>query len=368
VWTEITRYGLAIDETAAATAEKAIWFDDNTRVAGSADTYSELFERAAEAFYEPARKAFPRPFDPLYSKDLAHLDTISPVEVIEGLQLSQVEKNLALSLAGINAHAPPEQSSYLDQLRWFALGNFNVWNMWDNLGRYRVKGGMNKLLQRMRQDSNARFLMDSPVKSIVSDEGKVVVTTNAGKTYHARAVVVAVPLNCLADIDFQPSLGAVKARVSKARHTGSGTKIYARVKNVKFPVMCQGTVGMPLNFLWTEYVDSGSQILVGFGTNDKLLNLNSEAAVQSAVRDFLPEAELLEFFTYDWNADPYSKGTWCMYRPNTLTEDFQELHVNQGNVYFSGADIAHGWRGFIDGAIESGLRVGHEVADGLKKG
>ena len=160
----------------------------------------------------------------------------------------------------------------------------------------------------------------------------------------------------------------MKSRVSKARHTGSGTKIYARVKNVKAPVMCQGTIDMPLNFLWTEYVDDDSQILVGFGTSDKLLDINSEAAVRRAIKSFLPEAELLEFFTYDWNADPYSKGTWCMYRPHVLTEDFKQLQENQENIYFSGADIAYGWRGFIDGAIESGLRVGREVADGLKKG
>lgn len=366
VWTEIMRYGLDIDESAAATAETAIWFDNGKRIVGAAETYAEIFERSAAEFYGPARVAFPRPFDPLYAKGFSHLDAMNPVEAINKLNLMQVEKDMALSLAGINAHAPPAQSSYLDQLRWFALGDFDVWNMWDNLGRYRVRGGTEKLLQKMRDDCDAKFLLDSIVKSIVSTEGKVAVTTNAGTVYHARTAVVAVPLNCLADIDFQPSLGAVKSRVSKTRHTGSGTKIYARVKNVKAPVMCQGTVDMPLNFLWTEYVDEDSQILVGFGTSDTLLNINSEEAVQSAIRIFLPKAELLEFFTYDWNADPYSKGTWCMYRPNVLTEDFEELQANQGNIYFSGADIARGWRGFIDGAIESGLRVGRQVAERLK--
>jgi len=368
VWTEIMRYGLSIDETAAVNAETAIWFDNQKRIEGSAETYAEIFERAAGVFYGPAREAFPRPFDPLYAKGFGHLDAMNPVDAINKLQLSQVEKDMMLSLAGINAHAPPVQSSYLDQLRWFALGDFDVWNMWDNLGRYRISGGAEKLLQRMQGDSGAEFLLDSPVKSIISDEGIVTVTTNTGKVYHARAAVVAVPLNCLGDIEFQPSLGAVKSRVSKARHTGSGTKIYARVKNVKAPVMCQGTIDMLLNFLWTEYVDDDSQILVGFGTSDKLLDINSEAAVRRAIKSFLPEAELLEFFTYDWNADPYSKGTWCMYRPHVLTEDFKQLQENQENIYFSGADIAYGWRGFIDGAIESGLRVGREVADGLKKG
>jgi monoamine oxidase len=54
-----------------------------------------------------------------------------------------------------------------------------------------------------------------------------------------------------------------------------------------------------------------------------------------------------------------------MYRPGVLTGDLRELQRSEGNVHFCGSDIANGWRGFIDGAIESGLRVGRDVADRL---
>jgi monoamine oxidase len=30
----------------------------------------------------------------------------------------------------------------------------------------------------------------------------------------------------------------------------------------------------------------------------------------------------------------------------------------EGRVVFAGSDLANGWAGFIDGAIESGLRAG----------
>ena len=36
-------------------------------------------------------------------------------------------------------------------------------------------------------------------------------------------------------------------------------------------------------------------------------------------------------------------------------------------MFFAGADIATGWRGFIDGAIESGLQVGQAVAAELRR-
>jgi pseudooxynicotine dehydrogenase len=34
----------------------------------------------------------------------------------------------------------------------------------------------------------------------------------------------------------------------------------------------------------------------------------------------------------------------------------------EGRVVFAGSDIANGWAGFIDGAIESGLRAGERAA------
>ena len=76
---------------------------------------------------------------------------------------------------------------------------------------------------------------------------------------------------------------------------------------------------------------------------------------------------MLESFGYDWNRDPYAKGTWTMYRPGWLTADLPELQRPEGSVYFAGSDIADGWRGFIDGAIESGARAATQVAARLAK-
>jgi monoamine oxidase len=218
----------------------------------------------------------------------------------------------------------------------------------------------------MQADSRAVLKLETPVAAVSQQEGgAVTVVTRDGTKFTARAVVVAVPLNCVVDIDFSPALSAIKQRVSRARHTGSGTKVYARIRTASPTFLGHGTYDMPLNFLWTEYDDRGSQLLVGFGPSPQLLDIADERAVREAVRAFVPGAELLEFFGHDWNSDPWSRGTWCMYRPGVLTGDLRELQRSEGNVHFCGSDIANGWRGFIDGAIESGLRVGRDVADRL---
>ena len=84
-----------------------------------------------------------------------------------------------------------------------------------------------------------------------------------------------------------------------------------------------------------------------------------------AVRQVLPGAEVQWAVGYDWNADPYARGTWCVFRPGQLTRYLRELQRPEGRVFYASGDNANGWRGFIDGAIESGLRAGREVAAAL---
>ena len=365
VWAEIMRYEIDIVERAASATDLAIWFEDGKRRREPYAEFAPIWQQATDLMYAPAREALPRPFDPLFAKDIAKLDAMDAASVINGLKLKPVERDVALSLAAIDAHARPQESSYLDQLRWFALGDFDVWNMFDNLARYRIKGGTKALIERMHADSDVETRLGTPVTAVKQNKDGVEITTAAGETLRARRVIAALPMNCYNDIKFEPGLSAAKTQQSAARHTGSGTKLYARIKGRERMVECTGTYDMPLNFLWTEYDDADSQILVGFGSSKDYLDIHSESAVHDAVHRYLPDAQVLEFFTYDWNVDPYAKGTWCMYRPGVLTEHFTDLKRPEGKVFFAGGDIAEGWRGFIDGAIESGLRTGRQVADAL---
>jgi hypothetical protein len=44
-----------------------------------------------------------------------------------------------------------------------------------------------------------------------------------------------------------------------------------------------------------------------------------------------------------------------------LTQALAELQRPEGRVALAGSDYANGWAGFIDGAIESGLRAARDV-------
>ncbi len=354
VWAERMRYSLAIAESAAAAATRYVWYDGTRRVEGTPDQYWAMMNPAYDAFYAPAREAFPRPYDPLYSKGLERLDRMSAAEAIDRLKLSPVQRALLHSFAGINGHSRSDRSSYLDQLRWIALGGFSNSFMWDNLGRFRLADGTENLIEHMVRDGSAEVRLNSPVVQVSQDGGQVRVATKQGQVFAARAAIIALPLNVFAGIDFQPALSRAKVAASKKRHTGSGTKVYAKVAG-RHPVLFgNGPQDLPLNFVWTEYDDPDGQLLVGFGPSPALLDTQDRAAVERAIRAYLPDARVVDIHSHDWNGDPYSLGTWCMYPPGMLTGSLEALQKPEGKLFFAGSDIASGWRGFIDGAIESG--------------
>jgi hypothetical protein len=84
-------------------------------------------------------------------------------------------------------------------------------------------------------------------------------------------------------------------------------------------------------------------------------------AVQTALRRLLPKADVLAVSGYQWNEDPYSKGTWAFYRPGQVTHGLREMQA-EGPIFFANSDIANGWRGFVDGAIESALTAAPRFA------
>ena len=354
VWAERMRYTLPLAESAAAAATQYVWYEGERRIEGDPARYWAIMNPAYDAFYAPARQSLPRPFDPLFVRGNERLDRLNAAEAIAALDVDPVQRALLLSFAAINGHSASDRSSYLDQLRWFALGGFSSGFMWDNLSRFRFEGGTDGLIRRMIADGSVETRLGTPVVRIARTAGGAEVTTAGGDTFAGRSVIVALPLNVLSRIDFRPGLSPVKIAASRRRHTGSGTKVYARVAGRRPVVFANGPERLPLNFLWTEYDDADSQLLVGFGASPRTLDTADVGAVERAVRDYLPDARVLEAYSHDWNEDPYALGTWCMYPPGMLTGSLRELQRPEENLFFAGSDIASGWRGFIDGAIESG--------------
>jgi monoamine oxidase len=102
--------------------------------------------------------------------------------------------------------------------------------------------------------------------------------------------------------------------------------------------------------------------MIGFGLDAEACDPGS---VQGALDEILPGYEVIDATAHDWLAQEFARGTWAIHRPGWFTKYHAEMQRPEGSVVLAGSDLANGWSGFMDGAIESGLRATAQVLHGL---
>jgi pseudooxynicotine dehydrogenase len=300
-------------------------------------------------------------------KLLFELDKLSLEDRLRQIKLPPEQWSLVASFLDGMGSAPRQNCAYIDTLRWWALSGNDIGRLFDMTVRYRFRDGTISLINAMLADSNAEVKLSTPVSRIDQDAKQVRVTTETGRTYVGRMVIVTVPMNTLTGIEFSPPLDPRKVDASKQRMAGSGTKVWIKVKGKLPLVVAQAPGPQPFAFLFTEEQGPAGGYMIGFSSNRQWLDPKDKAAVAKAVHQFMPGLEVEEVLNYDWDLDPYSLGTWCVYRPGQASKYWRALRRPEGRIYFASADSALGWRGFIDGAIESGLHTGYLVTAALHK-
>lgn len=365
VWAEITRYGMGIIASTGANPNTTALLSEGRLILAPA---SEIMPRLSAAMAkfcnideQDGRSVFPRPHDPFFAEAIARkYDGLSLQDRLDALNLPAMDRDLVAAQLAINCHNDPRQGGFLDQLKWWSLGDFEMGRMFDKLGVYKIAEGTGALAKAIVEDGGADLRVSTAVRSVARTGTGYTVTTVRGEVFTARAVVSTLPLNVLASVEFSPPLAAARIAAAKTANTCAGTKCYIRLRRKVGNWFGQAPYPHPISLAWTDSEMDGGSLLVAFGP-PKGMDITDEREVEKVLRTLLPEAEVEAVYGYQWENDPFSRGTWCWYRPNMVTTSLRELQLHDGGLFFASGDHANGWRGFIDGAIESGLAAARDV-------
>ena len=353
VWAEIDRYGL--DIYASAVPQRALWKKNGELIEGSPEEMFGLLDDGMTRLLARSAELFPNPFRfrPV-TDELKSLDHVTIDEAIAALDLNPEQRDLVEGMWSLNFSGYPKNGALTQALRWCALtgGNWNL--MFEACGTYKIVGGTKVLLDAIAGQSTADFRFDTRVQRVTQDADGATVVLTDGSTIRAREVIVTVPLNVLDDIEFEPALPSDLVSVSREGQTSQGIKVWARVKGEVAPVCAIGSSDSVLNFFLPEMTVDGDTLVVAFGPDASRLDITDRNAVQEALREWLPDVEVLAVDGHDWIADDLARQTWSMLRPNQLQTIQDAAAGPHGHVRLAGGDYAEGWAGFIDGAIESG--------------
>lgn len=238
----------------------------------------------------------------------------------------------------------------------------------------RLAGGAQQLSLRLAERLGARVLLSHPVTAIRHGPRGATVTA-AGRSYRARAVIVAIPPALAGQIRYTPGLPAQRAQLTGAMPMGKVIKCvvayerpFWRAAGLSGEALSDGG---PAQLVFDDSPADGARgALVAFilGAAAREWGQRSRADRARAVCDQLaalfgpPAAQPLAYLDQDWAAEAWSKGCYVgILPPGVLTSYGDALRAPVGPLHWAGTETAQEWNGYMDGAIESGARAAREV-------
>jgi monoamine oxidase len=289
------------------------------------------------------------------------LDEITIQEKIGELGLSPLEEAVFSAEISVQTNAPPENVSFLSQLRWWSASGWDVGLMVDCLARYKTNEGNSALIEEMAARAKLDIRLDSPVRSVDQTDALTVIATRDGRRFKSKRVVCALPMNCIRSVEFNPPLGQEKMRLSQEEHAAKGMKVLFTTEGEPEGHAIVAPPGAKLNLLNPIREEGNTRIYVGFGTDGTAFDPNNLDEVNHVLADLHPDLKATASTGHDWSNDEFSLGTWHMPRPGQNVGVEQAFAEAEGKIHFAGDYLAKGWVGFMDGAIESGFLVADEI-------
>ncbi|MFI5682166.1 flavin monoamine oxidase family protein [Streptomyces cellulosae] len=362
VWAEAQRYNIAT-VTGGGSLDNYVLPSGNGFAVVPLGQGSARIKSVFTPFFDGVDQLFPKPFAPFTRDDLLKdADKLSMRDRLDQMRLSADDEKLINGTTAGLSGGSSKRGAYTMLAQSWALSGY-TYEGYQSINSYGLQGGTVALLQAILNDSGADLKLNCPVTRITEASGSVTVTTKAGTTYTAPHVIVAVPVNLWKTITFSPGLPAEYTNVSRA---GIGApnvkKIFMQVSNSSAGAFIgRPPEGFPLSTIIPEaQLSDGSMLMFAFST-DPTLDATSPAKVQTVLQRMVPGIKVLATKPQSWGTDPYSLGGWSSRQPGMLTGPYRTIQQPRGRIAFATSDIANGWSGYIDGAVESGMTAAQQV-------
>ena len=289
----------------------------------------------------------------------AALGGLSAADYVERLRPTPSIRDFLLGWYQLMGGAPPQRGAAID-----ALAPVHEHGGLAGLLTCLAHGpatGWSSLASAMSAGLDVR--LRAPLVAVEHGADGVRCSTAGGGRFEADAIVLALPINCLPGIVFSPALPRRVAEAAGA-NAGAAVKVLMLARGVEPHGIAVG-IGPGLNWLYADESVDGMVVVTGFGWQDERFDPRSHGDVHRALLAFHPDAQLVEYATHDWIADPASLGTWLTAPAGRVDLVDPDRFEPVGRVVFAGSDVAHEQAGWFEGALRSGAAAAaHLLAGG----
>jgi monoamine oxidase len=269
--------------------------------------------------------------------------------------------------------ADPEELSALPLVELFADGGSPA-----RKKTYRVAGGTSRLVDALLAATPARLLLRHRVRSIVQTADRLLVHADDEHGHavevEADAAVVALPASTLRDVELRPALPDEQQQAIRAVQYGRATKVV---------IQCEGpglghrrarafATDTHLGAFWdsTEGQPGSSHAVITFlggGSASQWLRERTRHGPSDLLDDLcwlgMDGTPITASQTWVWEDDPFVRGGYAFWDPAFDPAWRVLLSRRAGRLVFAGEHTSEQRQGYMEGAVESGLRAAQELME-----
>ena len=273
--------------------------------------------------------------------------------------------------------ADPDELSLLVYAEQFAAGD-------DPAKRtmYRLRGGNDRLPERMARGLQSPVRLQQPARRIVQNKSSVRVTV---QNTHGRRTeitsdyaIVAVPAPLAAEIEYAPALPPAQRDAFARLRYGRATKTLLQFDRHPWrrsgrPRAC--ATDLDIGAVWDSSEDQDEPrgiltLLAGGSASDAtkvLLAAEGAEGIAGQLGFFgLGRTRLTASRSITWEDDPWACGGYAFFDSSFPPAARRSLALPWKRVFFAGEHTSTSWQGYMNGAVESGLRAAEEVCASSK--
>lgn len=221
-----------------------------------------------------------------------------------------------------------------------------------------IQGSMRQLVTALTEAIDVTVHRATPVAAVRQHGPHYEVRTADGEMFHTTAVILAVPLNVLKDIDLDTQdLGPLAAYRAEG-HPGAARKDWFILTGVESPVRVFASTGKFGYFRTATRLNNGATLAVGLAPSHEGSPTLTE--LETAIQRYIPTAQLEAHYSIDWTTNPWAQGTWVTPPPGYY-EAIAALDHTNSTFQIAGGDYSRDFPGTVEGAIMTGRQAAHNL-------
>jgi monoamine oxidase len=268
--------------------------------------------------------------------------------------------------------ADPEELSLLTYVEQLADGK-------DPAERtvYRIDGGNDRLVHKMANNLRTPIRLQHIVRRIVQTQKGVRVTIEDRfehrNEFKGDYALVTAPAPIAAEIEFAPALPDAQCEAFTRLRYGRATKSLLQFDRHSWRARHRPrafATDLSVGAVWDGSEDQqdrrGMLVLLAGGE----ASAETKAILRSGgVTRLLPclkffgvgRAKLIAAQSISWEDDPWARGAYAYFDSSFPPSARRWLRAPCGRIFFAGEHTSRKWQGYMNGAVESGLRAAEEI-------